>query len=112
MLGHLPKKSPSSNFTHMVKQSLPHVGNASRASRADWSWLGRLFGPLSALALACLVALVVIQKQDRAAAPSGEMPELLQLAENTTREPIEVAHLAQNYELIKDLDVIEHLDEL
>ncbi len=122
----VPREAPGSNFAHMVRQKVASSRARVEEPRGSalWgavkSWIGasdvkissvgrrstlRAWAGGVALAAACLTLTLFILQNPRDASSSGD-----DLSETNPR--FELAHVACNYELIQDLDVIEHLDEL
>jgi hypothetical protein len=99
LLGKSPKEDAGSNFLYLVRQKLTpepkHIGSNKR-----FSWFQGWVGGLSTAAACLLVLAVFLPKSPQNTVSSKRI------------ESFELASLAQNYELIQDLEVIEKLDEL
>ena len=110
-LGRLPQQRPPSNFAYRVHQKLTEKPNAVHSWKLPGLLLPSLvsFGRGWAAALvavaACLTLLFTWTHQP--VAPSEGVVGLA-----TDNSEVELAQLAQHYELIQDLEVIENLDEL
>ncbi len=111
VLGKTPSQRPPSNFAYMVRKQLDAApATTKRARFSPFAWLkaspfqGFTFG-LSAIA-ACVMLLVFLGPQP-AQKTSAVKP--ITVASNDTEDFTQVA---PHVELIQDLDVIEHLDEL
>jgi hypothetical protein len=105
MLGKVRENRPSTNFRHMVHQKM-----APRAVHQGWfsvfpslSWVTR-FAFAAATCGILLFAFVLIPEEKR---------EIAKRTETSHPAPnVELAQLAQNFELIQDLEVIHNLDNL
>ncbi|MBI4028573.1 MAG: hypothetical protein HY360_26535 [Verrucomicrobia bacterium] len=115
-MGKLPENRLPSNFAYMVRQKLkPQAKTVPMKPVLPVSWLSiplrSLFGgwpAVMAVAVACLALLLVLMRQ-----PEGNAPEVVRkVPQPSPVEEVELAQLAQHYELIQDLEVIENLDEL
>ena len=103
LLGRLSSNPPPSNFFYMVRRKVTGHERTSMRAVSVWS-LFRRWVLSAAAAGACLVlALVFVYRLQPTSSPD---------AQSRTGEQIEPIQLVQNYELIQDLEVIEHLDEL
>jgi hypothetical protein len=108
-----PTPKTSSNFNYVVRQRIRELAKQKQKSQRNLiftnllhffkSWTGGV-----ALATACLViGLVMWQSPNTSNNPQEVFSPL-----NNKSEPVELAYLAQNLDIIQDMDVIEHLDEL
>ena len=114
VLGRLRPSPPPSNFLYCIRQKLARTNQKS-----PWtilSWLaprldsivspGRRIWTLAGVAACLLLVAVILQFR---------MPQnrLVDYAKDSNGETVvEISQLAQNYELLQDFEVIEHLDEL
>jgi hypothetical protein len=106
-----PTPKTSTNFNYAVRQRINELAMAKqRAHRFAYfesifsifrGWTGAI-----ACATACITVGLVLWLT-----PHPATNEITSLPSKTS-EPVELAHLAQNIDLIQDMDVIEHLDEL
>jgi hypothetical protein len=121
LLGESKSKSPSNNFSALVQQKTSYFKTINPRPTI-WAAISQYFtgwqGAVT-LATACLmIGLVVFtQRSGSKMAPvtgHGE-PSMLMGSDGPgvkEVETIEIAQLAVNFDLIQDLDVIEHLHEL
>jgi len=101
-----PTPKTSANFNYQVRKRIEELARAKRRAHTYGfldpirsffrSWTGGI-----AIATACLMVGLVLWQSPRQN-QKGYLPD----------EQIELASIAQNFELIQDMDVIEQLDEL
>ncbi len=104
LLGRLPGNRPPSNFSYMVRRKVTGHDGIPRRPVSAWS-LFRRWAPSAAAAGACLALVFVFIRPQPKASPETQL-------QGYAERQIEPVQLVQNYELIQDLEVIEHLDEL
>lgn len=114
LLDKAPNRKPPSNFAHMVRQRLATETAPARRGFSPFAWFrtspfqGFAFG-LGAVA-ACVLLMVFFTAGP---APRDGSPRAVQYAANDTGNGNgDFSQAAPDFELIQDMEVIEHLDEL
>ncbi len=111
MLGRLPRIKPPSNFAHMIHRKLEKKEVFSRKRESFLpvpiqslfrGWLGGFV-----TATACFLLLISWIRHS----PSPSSPRPSSAVIRSEKDKVKTAMLAQHYELIQDLEMIEHLDE-
>ena len=117
MMGKLPSHRPSSNFAYRIYQKLAQEAYSSKHKillpfptfSLFRSWAG---GAIAACLILLGVWLYQLQKPGSASQTTLPIARNIIPQENSKENSVEIDLLAQNIELLQDLDVIEHLDEL
>ena len=115
MLGKLPSHRPSSNFAYRIYQKLAQEAYSSKhkilSPFPKFSLFRAWIGGAAAVA-ACLILLCLFLYPPQKLGVTSKTTS--SIAQNTIPQEnfMETDLLAQNIELLQDLDVIEHLDEL
>jgi len=115
-LGILPRVRPPTNFTYIVHQKLL-VLSKKKGMVVSFSIGSLLRGWMGGFltATACFLLLIPFLRRPQAESTKtlSQVSSLQTPSKNSVAlTETEVALLAQHYELIQDLDIIEHLDEL
>jgi hypothetical protein len=109
VLGKAPETAVPTNFAYMVRQKLAETKEAK--PRQSWlnslRWLFRGVGIAAACSIVFMVSLKMSQQSDR---PEWQTQAVIPM--ETADPKMELAAIAQDYELIQDLEVIQHLDQL
>ncbi len=116
-LGKLPSHRPSSNFAYRIYQRLAQEAYSGKHKILLSFPAFSLFRAWAGVAVAaCLIFLGVFlyqsQKSGSTSQKTSSIAQNISSQESPKESSVEVDLLAQNIELLQDLDVIEHLDEL
>lgn len=110
VLGKAPENRVSTNFAYGVRQRLAETKEVQ--PRPSWThslrWLFRGIGIAAACSIALMLSLNLSKRNDK---PEGQDPQAVIHVEASDPK-VELAAIAQDYELIQDLDVIRHLHQL
>jgi hypothetical protein len=110
VLGKAPQTRVPTNFAYMVRQKLAETKQVK--PRQSWlhslRWLFRGVGIAAACSIVFMVSLKMSQRSDR---PEWQTTQAV-VSVDTSDPKMELAAIAQDYELIQDLEVIQHLDQL
>lgn len=109
-LGKVPEYRAPSNFAYRIRQKLAAESVAKRPWKLpSFSFPSLVRGWVGGLVtvLACLTLLFTWTRHPQPPSMDMELTDLL-----PEKTEVELAQLAQHYELIQDLEVIEKLDEL
>jgi hypothetical protein len=112
-----PSPKTSTNFNYLVRRRIDELAKAKKHSPYStfFEGIGIFFrswtGPV-AIATACVMIGIVLWHGPKETGKEVQKGITTALLIPQKGEPVELAHIAQNFDLIQDMDVIEHLDEL